>query len=531
MSWKPLKTVMVVTCLALALAVGITTQHAVAESVLTVNLDSGLKQLDPIWTTAYIVRSHGFLVYDTLFGLDEDYNVHPQMVDTYSVSDDALVYSFTLRDGLKWHDGTPVTSKDCVASIKRWGARDGMGQKLMEATEKLEIVNDKTFRLTLKERFGMVLQSLAKLTSNVPFMMKEEQALTDPHEQVKEVIGSGPFKFVKEEFQPGIKSVYVKNEDYVPRKEPASNTAGGKVPRVDRVEIVWIPDTNTVANALIAGEIDFVQVPQSDFLPKLREAKGVEVEIFDTLGLQCVLRINHLQPPFDNPKARQAVLWATDVETSLRAAAGNDPELFNVCPSMYPCDTPLASDVGSEPLMKQDFEKAKQLLKEAGYKGEPIVILHATDDFIINNQCLVTAQFLRKAGFNVDMQAMDWSTLVSRRAVKKPVSEGGWNIFQTWFNGPDFLNPLEHMAVGAAGEDAWFGWPSDEEIERLRTAFGREPDPEKQKEIARAIQKRAFEIVTYVPLGTVYQPVAYRSDRLEGLLRSPVPLFWNVSKR
>lgn len=527
---KLFKKVMVVTCLAIAIIIGISGQQAVAETVIKANLDSSLKVLDPIWTTAYIARSHGFMIYDTLFGLDADFNVHPQMVDTYTISDNGMVYTFILRDGLKWHDGDLVTSKDCVASIKRWGARDGMGQKLMEAADKLEIINDKTFKLTLKEPFGPVLQALAKLTSNVPFMMKEKQALTDPHEQIKEIIGSGPFKFVKEEFQPGIKSVYVKNEEYVPRKEPASNTAGGKVPRVDRVEFVWIPDTNTCVNALIAGEIDFVQVPQSDFLQRLREAKGVEVEVFDKLGLQCVLRINHQQPPFDNSKARQAVLWAIDMETSLRAAVGNDPKLFNVCPSMYPCGTPYTSDIGSEPLMKQDFEKAKKLLKEAGYKGEKIVILHCTDDFIIHSQCLVTAQVLRKAGFNIDMQAMDWSTLVSRRAVRKPASEGGWHIFQTWFNGPDFLNPLEHMAIGSACEDAWFGWPCDQEIEKMRTAFGREADPEKQKEIARAIQKRAFEIVTYVSLGTIYQPVAYRSDRLKGLIRSPVPIFWNVSK-
>jgi len=406
-----------------------------------------------------------------------------------------------------------------------------MGQKLMEAADKLEVVNDKTFRLTLKEPFGLVLPSLAKLTSNVPVMMKEEHALTDPHEQVKEVIGSGPFKFVKEEFQPGVKAVYVKNEDYVPRDEPASNTAGGKVPRVDRVEFVWIPDPSTAANALIVGEIDYVWTPQADHLPMLRKAQGVVVEIHDALGMQTVLRINHEQPPFDNPKARQAILWATNQETNLRAAVGNDPELFKVCPTMFVCGTPLANDAGSEPLMKQDFEKAKKLLKEAGYKGETIVVLHCTDDYIINNQTLVTGQNLRKAGLNLDMQAMDWATLVSRRAVRKPASEGGWHIFQTWFNGPDFLNPVEHMAVGAAGENAWFGWPSDEEIEKLRTAFGREPDPEKQKEIARAIQKRAFEVVTYVPLGTIYQPVAYRSDHLEGMVKSPVPLFWNVSKK
>jgi peptide/nickel transport system substrate-binding protein len=262
----------------------------------------------------------------------------------------------------------------------------------------------------------------------------------------------------------------------------------------------------------------------------LREAANVEVENFDPLGNQGVLRMNHQQPPFDNPKIRQAVMWATNMETAVRAAAGNDPNLFKVCSSVYPCGTPYASDVGSQPLMEQDFDKAKQLLKEAGYKGEKIVVLHCTDDYIINTQTLVTGQNLRKAGFNIEMQAMDWATLVSRRAVRKPAAEGGWHIFQTWFNGPDFLNPVEHMAVAAACEDSWFGWPCDEQIEKLRSAFGKEADLEKQKEIARAVQKRAYEIVTYVPQGTIYQPTAYRTE-LEGLLRSPVKLFWNVSKK
>lgn len=523
------KMVMVIS-LAAVMIIGYAGQVGAAETLLRAVLDSSIKQLDPIWTTGYAVRSHGFMVYDTLFGLDADLNVKPQMVDTYTVSSNKMVYTFTLRSGLKWHDGTPVTSKDCVASIKRWGAKDGIGQKMMAATEKLEVIDDKTFRLTLKEPFGLVLPGLGKVTSNVCFMMREKDAMTDPNEQVKEVIGSGPFKFVKEAFQPGVTAFYVKNTDYVPRKEPASNMAGGKIPQVDRVELVWIPDPNTAANALMAGEIDYMWTPALDLVPKLKAAKGVKVEIHDPTGLQCILRLNHQQPPFDNVKVRQAVLWATNMEDNLRAVS-NDPDLFKVCTSMYPCGSPYASDAGSEPVAKYNLEKAKQLLKESGYKGEKIVILHCTDDNVINPQTLVSGQNLRKAGFNVDMQAMDWSTLVSRRAVRKPVAEGGWSAFQTWFNGPDFLNPLEHMAIGAACDKAWWGWPCDEEIEKLRTAFGKEADLQKQKEIARAIQKRAFEVVTYVPLGTVYQPVAYRSDRLEGLLKSPAPLFWNVKKK
>lgn len=507
-----------------------TASGTAGKSTLHAKLDSSLKVLDPIWTTSYSTRTHGYLVYDTLFGLDENFEVKPQMVDTYKVSDDGMAYRFTLRDGLKWHDGSAVTAEDCVASLKRWGARDSMGQKLLAATGQLEVVNDKTFKLTLKEPFGLVLESLAKVSSNVPFMMKKAQAMTDPDKQVTEVIGSGPFKFVKDKFRPGDRALYVKNDAYVPRDEPASNTAGGKVARVDQVELVWIPEPATAANALMAGEIDYDQTPAPDLLPLLRKSSGVAVEVFDKLGNQAILRLNWLLPPFDKKKARRAVLWSISEKNELIAAVGNDPSLYKLCYSMYPCGSPLATEAGSQALKTQDFSKAKALLKASGYDGGRVVALHATDDPIINAQMSVTEQSLRKIGMNLDVQAMDWSTLVSRRAVKKPTSEGGWNLFQTWFTGPSFLNPVVHTLIGANCDDAWFGWPCDKQIEKLRTQFSREPDPEKRKQLAKKIQQRAFEEVTYVPLGTYYQPVAFRDDRLKGLVRSSVPVFWNVAK-
>ncbi len=500
------------------------------QSVLRVKIMSAVKQVDPIWTTDYAVRDHGYMVYDTLFSMDDKYNVQPQMVDTYSISDDKLVYTFTLRDGLKWHDGTPVTSKDCVASIKRWGARDSMGKMLIKVTEKFKVIDDKRFSLILKEPYGLVLESLGKIDSNVPFMMKEEQALTSPDDPIKEVIGSGPFKFVKEEFSPGNKAVYVKNKNYIPRKEPASNVAGGKIPRVDRVEFIHFPDASTAVNALSVGEIDYIMDPPTDLLPVLEKVKGIKIEIIDSLGTQPIIRLNHLQPPFDNPKVRQAVLWAVNVESMLRSVVGNRPELFELSPSMYGSKSPFASDVGSEPLMKQDFNMAKRLLTEGGYNNEPIVILQATDDFTINNQSLVLAQDLRKVGFNVDLQAMDFSTLADRRTSKKPASEGGWHIFLTFFANSSFMDPVSNLCIGAAGENEWYGWPSDEQIEKLRKAFTKETDFEKKKKLAMAIQKRAYEIVTYIPLGTYFLPSAY-SDKLEGILESPIQIFWNVRKK
>ncbi|MGI9334253.1 MAG: ABC transporter substrate-binding protein, partial [Gammaproteobacteria bacterium] len=500
------------------------------DSVLKVVMHSDLKIVDPIWTTAYISRNHGYMIYDTLFALDENFEVQPQMADSYTVSDDGKTYTIKLRDGLKWHDGAPVTSEDCIASIERWGKRDGMGQQLMAVTDRLEAVDDKSFNLVLKEPWGLVLASLGKMSSNVPFMMPKRLAETDPFEQVTEQIGSGPFKFVKEEWVPGAKVVYVKNEDYVPRSEPVSAADGGKVVHFDRLEWLYIPDQQSAMNALINGEVDYLEDPQSDLVPVMAASPGVTTTLADSYGSQGWLRINHLHAPFDNVKARQAVQLLVDQETYLQAIVGS-PDLYKTCPALFMCDTPFASDVASERVMTQDVEKAKALLKEAGYNGEEILLMHPTDIQTLSAATQVTAQLLRKAGINLKVQAMDWSTLTSRRAEKKKPSEGGWHVFHTSWIVADLLNPVANIGVsGGCEEKAWFGWPCDESIENLRQEFARATDKAKQKELADKVQARAMEVVTYVPLGQYLENRAFR-DNLEGIIKGPVPFFWNIQRK
>ena len=248
---------------------------------LRVALHSDLKIVDPIWTTALITVNHGYMIYDTLFALDEKLAVKPQMVDRYETSADKLTWTFTLRDGLEWHDGKPVTAEDCVASIKRWGARDAMGQKLMSYVAELAAPDAKTIRMTLKEPYGLVLQTLAKPGASVPFMMPQRVAETDPQKQITEYVGSGPFIFKADEWRPGEKAVYLKNPKYKPRSEPASGLSGGKVAKVDRVEWIWIADAQTQVNALINGEIDLVEAPPHDLLPLIAEDKNIELFVFN----------------------------------------------------------------------------------------------------------------------------------------------------------------------------------------------------------------------------------------------------------
>src|SRR3954449_4832902 len=347
-----------------SLSAALSSEAIAAGKTITAVMHSDLRIIDPGFTTAYITRDHGYMVYDTLVATDSNFKIQPQMAE-WKISDDKLTYTFTLRDGLKWHDGKPVTAEDCVASLKRWGKNDGMGQKLMDFTASLEAIDAKTITLKLKEPYGLVLESLGKPSSLVPFMMPKRMAETPAGQQIKEQIGSGPFKFVQAEFQPGVKAVYEKNTDYVPRKEPASWTSGGKLVKVDRVEWITMPDAQTVVNALQSGDIDFAENPSFDFLPVLVANKDLKVEPLDKIGFQTLGRMNFLYPPFDNVKVRRAALLAMNQKDVLDALVGN-PEYYKVCGAIFMCDTPLATDVGSEPVVKGNgMAEAKKLLAES----------------------------------------------------------------------------------------------------------------------------------------------------------------------
>ena len=511
-------------------ALGASPALAQAGKVLRFIPEADLRSLDPIWTTAYITRNHGYMVYDVLFAVDEKFHVQPQMVDKTDVSADKLTYTFTLRDGLKFHDGAPVRSADCIASIERWAKRDVFGQKLAEMTDAWSAVNDKTFRLKLKKPFPYVLDALAKPSSNVPFIMPERLAKTDAFQQVTEAIGSGPFRFVKEQWVPGSKVVYVKNPDYVPRKEAPSWGSGGKVVKVDRVEWIYIPDAATAAAALNNGEVDWWQQLPPDLIPVVSKNKDIEVRNTDPLGSIGLIRFNHLQPPFNNQKLRQAVMAAVNQQDFALAIAG-DPKNGHACASYFTCGTPLANTVGSEALSgKRDLERAKQLVKDSGYKGEKAIVLSATDQPIVHSQALITVEMLRKIGVNAELAASDWGTLLNRRAVKEGTDKGGWSIFFTWFVGPDMVNPALNSPLRGAGEKSWFGWPSDAKMEELRDAWFAAPGAAEQKKAAEEMQRRAFETVPYIPTAQFIIPTAFRKN-LTGVINGPIVFMWSVEKK
>jgi peptide/nickel transport system substrate-binding protein len=494
------------------------TLHFVAEA--------DLKILDPIWTTAYITRNHGYLVYDTLFGTDESLQVKPQMVERTTVSPDGMKYTFTLRDGLQWHDGQAVVSEDCVESLKRWGKRDRFGQLLMVHTAKISPIDKKSFTLELAEPFGPVLDALGKPSSNVPFMMPARLASIPADEQIKEVVGSGPFKFAADEWQPGEQVVYLRNPDYIPRDETPSGSTGGKKVYLDKVIWRYIPDPWDAAEALTAGEVEWWEDPPLDFVPKIEQNPDLQTFLPDPLVTQGWLRPNFLHPPFNNKKAREALLHMMDQETYLAWAIGQS-EYYRPCYSVFACGGPYTTRIGAAPMVEHDLTKARQLVKESGYDGQPIVVLQITDRPHMNAAAVVTRQRLESIGFKVILKAMDWSTYLVARARREPPDKGGWNLLHTWWEASDVINPAVHFGLSGAGPRSWFGWPDIPQLEKLVIDWVRTTDEPKRARLADEIQRVALDEVTYVPWGEWSQPTALRKN-VRDVLRFGAPLFWNV---
>jgi peptide/nickel transport system substrate-binding protein len=499
-------------------------------NVLRIVPHSNLAVLDPIWTTAYMSRNHGYMIYDTLFGTDENGKVKPQMVDTWTESPDKRLWTFKLRKGLEFHDGKPVTGEDVIASLQRWGKRDAMGSALMQFVLRMDSPTPDTFRIFLGEANGFMIEALGKPSSSVPFIMPKRIAETDPFKQIEEHIGSGPYIFKRDEFKPGDKAVYLKNTKYVPRSEPPSGTTGGKRVFVDRVE--WnlaLRDAQAQVNALKKGEVDILEQLPFDFYEQVKADTSIQIPKYANYGLQYMARFNHLHKPFDNPKVRQAVIAAFNQEAFLKAQVGVK-DLYKSCGSFFICGTPYGSTAGSDVQMKSNMKKAQDLLKASGYDGTPIVVLKPTDLQSIQKLPDVAAQLLRQAGFKVDLQAMDWQTLVGRRAKKDAPDKGGWHMFLTAWQAFDVWSPIANPTTDTRGEKSvWFGWASDDKLGELRNQFMRATDDAAKKKLADQMHARMFEIGTHVNLGEFDQPMA-ATKNISGFFVTNGNLYWNLKK-
>ena len=505
---------------------------AAAQSVIKMVPQADLKNLDPVWTTATETSSHGYMIYDVLFALDKGLMPKPQMVESWSKSADGMTWKFKLRSGLVFHDGSPVEAKDAVQSLKRWAVRMVSGMTLMQHVAEVAVTGPLDFEIKLKSTFAPVLEQLSNPA--VPlFVMREAEAKTDPFKQIETYIGSGPFTFDKADWVPGSKVVYKKSASYKPRPEPADGLAGGKIAKVDRVEWIWIPDSSIAASALIAGEVDAIAVPANDLLPKLKAAKNVTVKTLDHLGAHAIVRVNHLIPPFNNPKVREAMLWSIDQKDYLAAMVGN-PDIVRQCWAIFVCGTPLESTAGLGSWSKgPDIAKGKALLAEAGYKGERVVLMDPADQPLIHAATLVTAQNLKAIGMNVELQGTDWSTLSARRPIKDHPDQnrGGWHIFHTTGPGIAQANPLGNSVVPTPCDGKnYAGWPCDDALEKARLDFITADTPEKQKAVVDQVQTHFYRVLPYIILGQFMAPVAY-SNSLVGVLEAPRLVLWNVEKK
>ena len=494
--------------------------------VLRVVPHADLKILDPHTNTATITLIHGQMIYDTLFAWDEKLVPRPQMVDTYTVSPDKLVYNFTLRPGLKFHDGQKVTSRDVVASIKRWMVRDVLGQTMAKYIASFDAIDDDNFVIRLNRPFAFVETALGASSAVI---MRAEDAATDPYKAIAKTIGSGPFRFVASEWNPAAKVVYEKNPDYVPRSEPPSGLAGGKVVKVDRVEFVVLPDGFTKSGAIQRAEVDLIDSLPHDQIPTLENAPGIVLRRVAQIDGTGVIRPNSLHPPFNNEKARQALALTVSQPDYLGAAYG-DERWWKTCYSFFVCGSPNETDAGSEPYRHPDLARAKALFAEAGYKGEKIMIINTHEIAAIGALGDVTAANLRAIGLNVEVAESDWGTMLARRARKDPPGEGGWNIFHTGVGGATMYNPLANSSIDSSCDGKnWFGWPCDPQTQALREAYVDATDDEARRDALVALEKHLWEAVPVIPIGQEIQPFAWR-DNITGVLRSHIIVYWNIAK-
>ena len=500
-----------------------------AAKTLKAVMQGDLRSFDPIWTTANITAYHGALIYDTLFALDANDKPQPQMVESFGPSDDQLTWTFKLRDGLKFHDGSPVTSADCIASIRRWAVRDGAGQHMFQRVKDTSAKDDKTFKISLKERYPLILDALGKSGTPVLFVMRKKDAETDPMQQVKEYVGSGPFIFNQTETKQGASYVYDRNPNYVPRKEPASGLAGGKVAKLDRV--IWnnLADEQTGMAALQAGEIDFMELPPLDLIDQLESDKNITVKVLNPTGSVGFMRLNFLHPPFDNQKARQAMLYLVNQADVMKATFGAQ-KYWRPCDSLFGMGTPMENHENTQWFKEApNIEKAKQLFKEAGYDGRPVVLLQATNFAFMNNAPQLTAQWLRQAGVNAQLAASDWGGVITRRAVKDTPDKGGWDGFCTYASAASMSNPITYVGHAANGDNAWFGWPKNDKNEALRDKWAGAEAADRLA-VAKEMQQNAWDYVPCVYMGQWTQPAGWRSN-VKGVIGVPeiIP-FWNIEK-
>jgi peptide/nickel transport system substrate-binding protein len=498
--------------------------------VLRVVPSADLAELDPTRGPNLVARIYQQMVFDTLFAFDSNLQPRPMMVESHSVSDDGLTYRFMLRPGLRFHDGSVVSSRDVVASIERWMNGTSIGGQLKARLAGMQIVDDRSFALTLNQRFGLVEFMLAGPGAPIAAVMREADARRPDNVPITRPIGSGPFRYVADERREGNRVVFERNAEYMPRNEPTDGLAGARHVKVDRIEWHIMPDATTAANALATGEVDFLEAVGPDLAGFLRR-RNMTVRRIAALPTYAFVRPNFQLPPFSDLRARQALALLVDQDEMMPAVAGSDGR-WSACHSLSVCGSVYGTEAGAEPYRRPNVERARQLLQEAGYRGEPLVLLGTTTLAPINAMTLVLARRLQDAGVNVDVQMTDFPTMLQRmHAQDRPIGQGGYHFFTYYAVGTSWFHPLMNLSLDLrCGERTWAGYPCDQQGEALRQAFFAAPDNDSRRAAFEAFQRRAWEYIPYIPAGQFDVFSAYRPN-IDGIVDSAFIAYWNIEKR
>lgn len=495
-----------------------------ADKVLRVAPITDVQLLDPLYGSAWVNVVSGEMLYESLFAWDSKLQPKPMMVQDWNVSPDGLTWTFVLRPGLKFHDGQPVTTADVIPSMQRWMTlANGM---VRDATEGLSAVDASTFVWKLKRPFPLMLDALAAAPSRMPAIFRaKDMGVSD--KPIATGIGSGPFRWNAAARVSGSKAVFDRNADYVPRGEAPDGLSGARVVKVDRVEWDVIPDPATVAAALQRGEVDLWERPSVDLVQLLAKNPDIKMQVLTPIATQTMLRPNSLYPPFTDKRARQALNYAIDQGDQMAAGYG-DESIWKRCNSFFICGSPYGTEAGAEGF-HQDFAKARQLLKESGYNGEKLTFISTHEIPWIGQQAEVTADALKKAGFNIDMVWADWASTIARFSNQEPADKGGWNLWVVTSTGPVMAHPLNNIGINMdCSRKNFSGWPCDEGVEKLRLAFLSAPEASRPAALE-ALHRALAEATPYRVMGQAEQLIAFRRG-VTGVMSSPVIAYWNVSK-
>ncbi|MBR0682794.1 ABC transporter substrate-binding protein [Roseomonas eburnea] len=484
--------------------------------------------LDPVVSPLLVTQEHGYLVYDTLFSLDGQFRPQPQMVESVEADRDRPVWTMRLRDGLAFHDGSPVTSADVLASIARWASRDTAGRQLAGMGLRTEAVDARSFRIRLDAPTPFLFEAMAKPTSSALFVMREREARTDPTRAVPEVVGSGPFRFLRDEHRQGYRLVYERNPGYKPRPEPPSYLSGGKVVKIDRVEWMAMPDSATAVAALQRGELDICSSPPLDLMPVLRARRDIVITSTNPQGWVAFTRMNFLHPPFDRPEARRALQLAVR-QSDIVSAVGADAEAgMRECYSYFACGGANETEAGTGANRTQDQAEARRLLASIGYSGTPVVFIAPGDNDSLRIIATVTAEQMRQAGFVVDVQFSDFASMMARRNRRDPPAQGGWNMFPMLAFAFELDSPASNFLLSSACDGTGYaGWACDQTLFDTRQAWLKETDPARRRALVEEMQLAAARLMPAALLGQFVRPLAHRCS-VRGLVQAPVTVMWNV---